>query len=132
VLAEYVYGILNHIVSLVVVTAWFFILFRFLPDGRPHWTLAFTGAFVTGALFTIGKYFLHWVLTNEIQELYGGSGAMVLILLFVFYSSLILYFGAAFTRAWAIHCDSHIEPLPHASLYHISKGDDQTSLAAET
>ena len=124
-LGSYVYGVLNHIVSLVVVTAWFFIIFRYLPDGRFRLKVTLAGAAATGLLFTVGKYALRWMLSGNLQELYGTSGALVLILLFVFYSSLILYFGASFTKAWACHIKSEIHPLPHASVYHIEQTEEK-------
>jgi membrane protein len=128
-LDNYVHSVLNPILSFVVVTIWFFILFRYLPDARTHWGVTLTGAVVTGLLFGIGKYALRWVLSGNLQKVYGASGAMVLILLFVFYSSLILYFGAAFTKIWAEHCRHEIEPLHHASKYHISLEDSPGAVA---
>lgn len=124
VLGDYVYGAVNHIVSFVVVTTWFFMAFRFLPDARPRNTAVFAGALVAGLLFTVGKYILRWLLSGNIQGLYGNSGALVLILLFVFYSSLILYYGAAFVKAWAVRTDSPIVPLPHATGYHLSDDEE--------
>lgn len=122
-LGDYTHGLLNHIVSLVVVTAWFFILYRFLPDGKPRASVNLVGAVVAGVLFSAGKYVLRWALSGNINELYGASGALVVILLFVFYSSLILYYGAAFTKAWGMQYDTDIIPLPNASGYHITKND---------
>jgi len=119
-LAGYVHSVLNHILSLVITVAWFLILFRFLPDARTSWGVTLVGAVVTGLLFSVGKYVLRWLLSGNIQEVYGASGALVLILLFVFYISLILYFGAAFTKAWALHRGKPVEPLAHAVKYHIS------------
>jgi membrane protein len=116
----YVYGVVNHVVSYIVVSLWFLMIFRYLPDGRPQWSIALVGAAVTGMLFTVGKYLLRWLLSG-VQNVYGTSGALVLILLFVFYSALILYYGAAFTKAWAHYCETDIMPLPHASGYHIEQ-----------
>lgn len=113
---------LNYLVSVIIVTLWFSILFRYLPDGRPSWKVALTGAFLTSILFNTGKFILHWLLTHgNIQELYGPSGSVVVLLLFVFYSSLILYFGASFTRVWAIWLKTPITPLPYAVQYEISE-----------
>jgi membrane protein len=119
----YILGLLNHVVSLLVVTAWFYVLFRFLPDGKPRNTIAISGALLTGVLFTIGKYVLQWMLSGRIQNLYGNSGALVLILLFVFYSALMLYYGAAFTKALAGQVHKDINPLPHAAVYHLADDD---------
>jgi membrane protein len=94
-------SVLNYLVSVVIVTIWFAFVFRFLPDARPQWRVALIGAFVTSLLFNIGRLILHWLLSySNIDNLYGASGSIVLLLLFVFYSSLILYFGAAFTKVW--------------------------------
>lgn len=124
ILGDYVYGAVNHVVSFVVVTLWFFMLFRYLPDGKPKTKVALLGGAVTGLLFSIGKYILQWMLSGRIQELYGNSGALVLLLLFVFYSAMILYYGAAFTRRWADYKGTGITPLPHATRYRISAQED--------
>lgn len=121
-LAFYFNSGLNYLVSVIIVTLWFSILFRYLPDGRPSWKVALSGAFLTSILFNTGKFILHWLLTHgNIQELYGSSGSVVVLLLFVFYSSLILYFGASFTRVWALWLKTPIRPLPYAVQYKISE-----------
>lgn len=122
-LGQYVHSVINHVISLVVITAWFFVLFRFLPDGRPRNGITLVGAMVAGVLFSAGKYILRWALSGNINQVYGTSGALVLILLFVFYTSLILYYSAAFTRLWATYRQTDIVPLPHASGYHITRSD---------
>ena len=81
---------------------WFIVLFRYLADGRPTWKVSIAGGCLTGALFEAGKTLLSTVMRNSnINTLYGASGAMVLILLFVFYSSFILYFGASFIKIYS-------------------------------
>ena len=62
-LSLYFNTILNYVVSIIIVTVWFAIVFRYLPDGRPSWKVAFAGAFFTGILFTVGKILLHWLLS---------------------------------------------------------------------
>jgi membrane protein len=124
-LALYYNSALNHIISVIIVTLWFSILFRFLPDGRPHWKVALMGAFVTSLLFTIGKLVLHWLLTySNINTVYGASGSIVLLLLFVFYSSLILYYGAAFTKMWGIYHNTPIKPMPYATHYQLTEANE--------
>jgi len=117
-LADYLNSIFSYIFSIVVVTAWFVIIFRYLPDGTPSWNVAFAGALFTSVLFNIGKFLLRvLLLQSNIGSLYGASAAIVLLLLFVFYSSLILYFGASFTQAWADCHHAPIEPKPGAVRY---------------
>lgn len=132
-IAKYLNGALNTAISVIIVTVWFLMLFWYLPDGRPKLKVAVTGALLTSILFNIGKFILRSLLSgSNIGSLYGTAGALVLVLLFVFYSSLILYFGASFIKVWAQHSGNDIEPLPHASRYAISvftvkKGDENVS-----
>ena len=89
-------------ISTLIVAIWFLILFRYLTDSRPKWSIAWAGALFTSFLFSIGKMLLHLLLTySNINNIYGASASVVLLLLFVFYSAMILYYGAAFTKMWA-------------------------------
>lgn len=109
---------LSTIISLVTVCAWFTVLFRYLPDGKPTWKVAVTGALLTSILFNLGKYVLSRLLPgSNIGVVYGTSASIVLLLLFVFYSSLILYYGAAFTKVWSDFIDQPIKPVDNAILY---------------
>jgi Predicted membrane protein len=111
-------AILNQAISIAVVTTWFAVLFRFLPDGRPQWKVAFTGGFFTALLFTCGKLILGFLLSySNMQTIYGASTSMVLMLLFVFYSSFIFYYGACFTKVWAQHVNAPIKPGKYAVHY---------------
>ncbi|MEO6722700.1 MAG: YhjD/YihY/BrkB family envelope integrity protein, partial [Ferruginibacter sp.] len=104
--------------SIAIVWIWFTILFRYLPDGKPKWKIAFTGGLLTSILFNIGKTILTSLLPNSnIGAVYGTSASIVLLLLFVFYSSLIFYYGAAFTKVWGVHRKQPIQPVYNASLY---------------
>jgi membrane protein len=112
--------VLNQILSLVVNTVWFAVVFRFLPDARSTWAVIVSGALLTGVLFTIGKGVLRWLLSySNLNSLYGTSASVVLLMLFVFYSSLILYYGAAFAKVWSVYKKQPIEPLGYASHYQL-------------
>lgn len=116
---------LSYFLSVIIVTLWFAIVFRYLPDGRPVWKVTLVGAAITSLLFNTGKLILHWLLIRgNMKEIYGASGSVVLLLLFVFYSSLILYFGAAFTKVWGAFRNKPIQPLPHAIHYRLAEMDD--------
>ena len=94
-----VYYFMNDLVFITVVSIWFTILFRFLTVGRPRWNISFGGALFTAILFNLGKWLLSYLLIqSNISIIYGASGSMVLILLFVFYSSILLYYGACFVK----------------------------------
>ena len=112
------YGALSGAISILIVSAWFMSVFRFLPDGKPTWKVAFTGGLITSILFHFGKLLLGKLLPgSNIGDVYGASASIVLLLLFVFYSSLIFYFGAAFTKIWSDHINQPIEPIHDAQEY---------------
>ncbi len=124
VLSAYFNTALNYIISIFIVTLWFAVLFRFLPDGRPVWPVAIAGGFITALLFNVGKLILKWLLSySNINTVYGTSASIVLLLLFVFYSSLILYYGAAFTKMWAVFKKMPIKPLSHAMNYKVVESE---------
>jgi membrane protein len=116
------YGAVSGAISIIIVSIWFMAVFRFLPDGKPTWKVAFTGGLITSILFHFGKLLLGKLLPgSNIGAVYGTSASIVLLLLFVFYSSLIFYFGAAFTKVWSDHINQPIKPLHYAQEYHYTE-----------
>ncbi|NIG57460.1 YihY/virulence factor BrkB family protein [Chitinophaga sp. Cy-1792] len=119
-LTGYFNSALNYAISIVLVTMWFALVFYFLPAGRPTRKILFTGAFVTSILFNIGKLILRVALNySSINNIYGASASTVLLLLFVFYTAMIFYFGASFTQAWAQVNGQSIIPRKHAGSYRL-------------
>lgn len=93
---------LGIVVSIVVTTGLFALLFRFLPDVRLHWRDVMTGALVTAVLFAIGQQLIGLYLgQSSMASSYGAAGSMMVLLLWVYYSCQILLFGAEFTRVYA-------------------------------
>lgn len=120
-------GAVNYLFSLLFVALWFALILRYLPDARAHWRITFAGALLTSVLFNLGKYLLRILLLNsDVGSLYGASASIVLLLLFVFYSSLILYFGVAFTYTWAREKGMPIKPLHHARHYTVTDVPEET------
>ncbi|GAB4022955.1 YihY/virulence factor BrkB family protein [Spirosoma koreense] len=114
----------HHLLSVVMLTVWVAVVFKYLPDIRIRWQAVWVGALVTGILIDLGEQVLDRLLINSsVSSLYGTSGAIILVLLFVFYASLIFYYGASFTRHYAqwIHLDA--EPNAHAVAYQIKEID---------
>ncbi|MEO6611469.1 MAG: YihY/virulence factor BrkB family protein [Chitinophagaceae bacterium] len=102
---------LGEITSVLIVATWFIMLFRFLADGRPAWKACFVGGLLTGILFSTGRILLRVLLVDSnIGSLYGPSGSFVLILLFVFYSSFLLYFGGCFIAVYSAKKEWKIKP----------------------
>ncbi len=92
---------LNVVVSLGVVTLLFAMVYKTLPDVKLQWRDVWAGSVVTAGLFTIGKYLIGLYLgTSTTASSYGAAGSVVVLLLWVFYSSQIVLLGAEFTRAW--------------------------------
>lgn len=90
------------LVSLVVTTGLFAMLFRFLPDVRLHWRDVTTGALVTAVLFAMGQQLIGLYLgQSSMASACGAAGSMMVLLLWVYYSCQILLFGAEFTRVYA-------------------------------
>ena len=97
-----VFNILNLIISLAVISLLFAMIFKILPDAKIEWKHVWLGSLVTGLLFTIGKTALAYYFGQaEPASIYGAAGSVILILLWVSYSSMILFFGAEFTAAYA-------------------------------
>jgi membrane protein len=98
----------NTVVSLGVVAVLFATIFRVLPDARIAWRDVWFGALLTAVLFVIGKYLLGVYLgKSAVGSSYGAAGSLIMILLWVYYSAQILFFGAEFTRIYALRHGTH-------------------------
>lgn len=107
----YLFYILNLIIVLGSITLLFAIIFRTLPDGIIKWKDAFIGASCTSVLFMIGKFAIGFYLGNStIGSVYGAAGSVIIILVWVYYSAIILYFGAEFTKVYAKSYGGNISP----------------------
>lgn len=113
--SETVWAVLHNLLTLAVVAMLFAMMFKFLPDAKVAWSDVWIGAFVTALLFTVGKYLIGLYLGHAAPgSAYGAAGSLVAMLVWVYYSSLILFFGAEFTQVYANRYGSHIEPKEHA------------------
>ncbi len=103
------------LVSLVVTTGLFAMLFRFLPDVHLRWRDVTTGALVTAVLFTLGQQLIGLYLgQSSTASSYGAAGSVMILLLWVYYSCQILLFGAEFTRVYAQRQGTKLRPEPFA------------------
>jgi membrane protein len=116
---EMIVQIANSILSLAVITLLFATIFKFMPDAKIAWRDVWIGAFITAALFTVGKLLLGLYLGKSgVGSSYGAAGSLILLLLWVYYSSQIVFFGAEFTRAYANRFGSRIVPADNAVSVH--------------
>lgn len=100
-----VYNSINFLFSLVVISVLFALIFKILPDTKIKWKDVWLGSFITGVLFTFGKTVLAFYFGKANPgSAYGAAGSIILILLWVSYSSMILFWGAEFTATYsALH-----------------------------
>ena len=113
--SEVVAHVLNFAVSFAVITVLFAMIFKFLPDVRIPFRKVWVGAIVTALLFTGGKYLLALYLGREsTTSSYGAAGSVIIILMWVYYASLILFFGAEFTQVYARQTGAKIVPKKYA------------------
>jgi membrane protein len=92
----------NVVVSLVMVTVLFALIFKVLPDAKVAWRDVWLRALVTAGLFSLGKQLIGMYLGRaSVASAYGAAGSVVVVLLWTYYSAQILFFGAEFTRAFA-------------------------------
>lgn len=107
----------NLLISLLIISTIFALVFKFLPDAKIKWRDVSVGAIVTGILFMLGKFAIGLILSNsQITSTYGAAGSLAGILVWVFYSSILVLIGAIFTRVYAEEIGHDIKPQSHAVL----------------
>lgn len=110
-----VFNIINIVVSFLVITVLFGVIFKVLPDAKIAWKDVRAGAFFTALLFMLGRYLIGlYIETTAAGSPYGAAGSIIVILLWVYYTAAILYIGAEFTRVYADFVGKRIEPADYA------------------
>lgn len=111
----YIFYLTNLLLSAATSMLIFAVIFKVLPDAMIKWKDVVTGAIVTAVLFLIGKFLISlYISTTNIGSTYGAAGSLVIILAWIYYSSLILYIGAQFTKAYAVRYGKAIYPNSYA------------------
>ncbi|HET8865996.1 MAG TPA: YihY/virulence factor BrkB family protein [Gracilimonas sp.] len=119
---QWLISLLNIAFSLGIFTLWFASIYKFLPDVILSWKTVWPGSLLTSVLFVIGQFILGRVLVlGNISTIYGASGSLVLVLLFIFYSSFILYYGASFVKTYAENNGERIETTNFTVRYEINE-----------
>jgi len=114
-ITPFVLNVLAIILSLLLGTVILGVIYKFLPDVIIEWKVVWVGAITTSFLFILGKYIIGFALrSSNIQAMYGAAGSMAIFLLWVFYSSLILFYGAKVTQQYALSFSKSIQPKEHA------------------
>lgn len=103
--------IINIILTAAIVTLIFAVIFKVLPDADIMWKDVTAGAFTTALLFMLGKLGISFYISkSNVGSTFGTAGSLVILLVWVYYSSIILYFGAEFTKAWSVNYGLPIKP----------------------
>lgn len=107
--------ILNLVITFGVVTSLFCVIFKVLPDAKVKWKDVLSGAIATAILFMLGKFAISFYISkSNVGSTYGTAGSLVVLLLWIYYSSIILYFGAEFTKSYAMKYGGSIHPNEYA------------------
>jgi len=106
---------LNLVLTFGITALLFGMIFKVLPDACIKWKHVRVGAFTTATLFMAGKFLIGFYLGHsKLSNTYGTAGSVIVMLLWVYYSAMILYFGALFTHVYAVHTGSPIYPNEYA------------------
>jgi membrane protein len=112
-LADFWLQLINFLVSFLVVTILFAMIFKFLPEIQIAWKDVWLGAAVTSVLFSLGKFLIGLYLgRSEVGNTFGAAGSLAILLIWIYYSAQILFFGAEFTQVYANRYGSKIVPDP--------------------
>lgn len=111
----YIVFAINRIFIIAIVAILFTFILKYLPDGKVKWKDAIKGAIFTSILFMLGKAVIGYFLGNfNVTSTYGAAGSLVILLLWIYYSSVIIYFGATFTKVYAYLYGGKIIPKSYA------------------
>ncbi|HEY9001576.1 MAG TPA: YihY/virulence factor BrkB family protein [Mucilaginibacter sp.] len=123
-----IFNLVNLIVSFVVITILFAVIFKVLPDAKMKWKDVRPGAIFTAILFMIGRLVIGiYIAKSGTSSTYSAAGSLIVILLWIYYTSAILYFGAEFTRAYADFYGVRIEPAEFA--VHIEQKEEAQNVS---
>ncbi len=107
--------IINTIITFIITTLIFGAIFKVLPDAKIKWKDVLAGAVTTAFLFMLAKFGIsYYISKSHVGSTYGAAGSLVILLLWVYFSAMILYFGAEFTKAFAVKFGTQIYPDSYA------------------
>ena len=92
---------IDLLISLLLITVLFAMIFKWLPDAEITWNDVWVGAGITSLLFTVGKFVIGFYIGKSVSaSAYGAAGSLVIVVAWLYYSALLLYFGAEFTQVY--------------------------------
>ena len=122
----------NVLLTFGITSLLFGMIFKVLPDARIGWKHVRAGAFTTAILFMLGKFLIGYYLGHsKLSSSYGAAGSVIVMLLWVYYSAMILYFGAVFTHVFAAHSGTRIYPNSYAVWIQEIEVESEKSIAEQ-
>ncbi|MBC7888854.1 MAG: YihY/virulence factor BrkB family protein [Ferruginibacter sp.] len=113
---------IDNLITFMITAIVFAVIFKVLPDAKIKWKDVNVGAFITAILFTLGKIVIGWYLgTSNMATIYGAAGSVIIIMVWAYYSSLILYLGAECTKVYATQYGTKIQPNDYSEWIIIEK-----------
>lgn len=118
--------LINIVLTLAIIMVAFAVLFRFLPDVEVKWSAAWFGAGITAVLFTLGKVIIGLLVgSSNVGVVYGAAGSLIVLLMWVYYSSLIFYFGTQLTFEFSRFYKHHNPTKNYAVYFRIDKDEER-------
>lgn len=118
--------IVNLFITLLITSALFAIVFRVLPDALIRWKDVLVGAVLTASIFMLGRYVISFYIRNsDPGSAYGTAGSIIILMLWIYFSAIILYIGAVFTKAYAMQFGTDIKPKKFAVVVQRTKKEDK-------
>ncbi|MEO5890372.1 MAG: YihY/virulence factor BrkB family protein [Ferruginibacter sp.] len=103
--------VIDNLITFLITTLIFAVIFKVLPDAKIKWKDVSVGAFITAVLFTLGKIAIGWYLgRSNVATIFGAAGSVIIIMVWAYYSSVILYLGAECTKVYATQYGTKIQP----------------------
>ena len=107
--------LINLVITFGITTFIFAVIFKVLPDANIQWKDIIIGAVATTVLFSVGKFGISFYISrSSIGSTYGSAGSLIVLLVWIYYSAMILYFGAEFTKFYAVRFGDEIKPSEYA------------------
>lgn len=128
----YVVYISNMVISFLIIAAMFGLIFKVLPDAKIRWRNVIPGALFTAFLFIIARFGIGFYLSkSDVGSTYGAASSIILLLLWVYYSSVVLYTGAEFTKAYIMKYGDAVRPNRYAVTVKITQVDSEKETVQE-
>lgn len=122
----------NVVLSVGVISLLFALIYHFLPDVNVKWSASWYGALLTAVLFMLGRFAIGIVIgTSNLGAVYGAAGSFIVILTWVYYASVIFYFGVELTRQFSLYYKHRNKPVKYAIPFEITLLNEETAEATE-